>query len=86
MGRHETDFTGDVCGAIREAVLEKIPDAAVEVEQSRAGHFTLTVTAAVFATGSMLEQQRLVYGAIAHLMKGQMAPVHAIDRLVTRAP
>jgi hypothetical protein len=27
-----------------------------------------------------------VYGAIAHLMKGDMAPVHAVDSLKTRTP
>ena len=31
----------------------------------------------------MLESQRLVYSAITHLMKGDMAPVHAIDSLKT---
>jgi len=34
----------------------------------------------------MLESQRMVYGAIAHLMKGDLAPVHAVDRLQTRVP
>jgi hypothetical protein len=28
-------------------------------------------------------QQQRVYAAIAHLMKGDSAPVHAVDRLVT---
>ncbi|MFZ6184907.1 hypothetical protein [Nannocystis pusilla] len=31
-------------------------------------------------------QQRLVYGAIAHLMAGDMAPVHAVDSLRTIVP
>jgi hypothetical protein len=34
----------------------------------------------------MLESQRLVYSAIAHLMKGDLAPVHAVDKLKTRVP
>ena len=50
------------------------------------GHFTLDVTSAAFAGKSMLESHRLVYGAIAHLMNGNLAPVHAIDSLKTRAP
>jgi hypothetical protein len=33
-----------------------------------------------------VRQQQLVYGAIAHLMKGDAAPVHAIDRLQTELP
>jgi stress-induced morphogen len=44
------------------------------------------VTSPVFAGKSMLESQRLVYGAIAHLMAGDQAPVHAIDSLKTRTP
>jgi hypothetical protein len=34
----------------------------------------------------MLESQRLVYSAIAHLMKGDAPPVHAVDSLKTRTP
>jgi hypothetical protein len=34
----------------------------------------------------MLESQRLVYAAITHLMKGDMAPVHAVDSLRTKTP
>jgi len=34
----------------------------------------------------MLQQQQLVYGAISHLMTGDAAPVHAIDRLLTLVP
>ena len=39
-----------------------------------------------FAGKSMLASQRLVYGAIAHLMSGERAPVHAVDKLTTRVP
>ena len=35
---------------------------------------------------SRVKQQQLVYGAIAPLMRGDDAPVHAIDRMVTRTP
>jgi hypothetical protein len=31
-----------------------------------------------------VRQQQQVYAAIQHLMAGDAAPVHAIDRLVTR--
>jgi stress-induced morphogen len=50
------------------------------------GHFQIEVVSPVFAGKSSLERQRLVYGAIAHLMKGDSAPVHAVDTLKTRAP
>lgn len=81
---HPTDFVGDVCEAIREAVRGKIDGAVVDVSGGN-GHFTIAVTSPVFAGKNMVESQRLVYGAIAHLMKGDRAPVHAVDRLTTRA-
>jgi acid stress-induced BolA-like protein IbaG/YrbA len=40
----------------------------------------------VFAGMSKLESQRLVYSAIAHLMQGDMPPVHAVDSLKTQTP
>jgi len=85
MSSHPTDFQGSVIDALREAIQKQIPDSKVEV-QGGGGHFTLDVTSAVFAGKSMLESHRLVYGAIAHLMNGNLAPVHAIDSLKTRAP
>ena len=39
-----------------------------------------------FAGRSRVQQQQAVYAAIAHLMKGDAAPVHAIDQLVTATP
>ncbi len=67
------------------AIVEKIPGARVEVASgSGGGHFTVQVVSPVFEGKSMLESQRLVLGAIAHLMKGDGAPVHAIDSLKTR--
>jgi acid stress-induced BolA-like protein IbaG/YrbA len=33
----------------------------------------------VFTGKNMVDSQRIVYGAIAHLMKGNVAPVHAVD-------
>lgn len=85
MSSHPTDFQGSVVDALREAIQKQIPDSKVEV-QGGGGHFTLDVTSQVFAGKSMLESHRLVYGAIAHLMNGNLAPVHAIDSLKTRAP
>jgi acid stress-induced BolA-like protein IbaG/YrbA len=76
----------DTTQAIRAAILEKIPDASVVVEAGSGGHFTIQVVSPVFAGKNMVESQRLVYGAIAHLMKGDGAPVHAIDKLTTKTP
>ena len=83
MSSHPTDFKGSVVDALREAIERQIPDSRAEVSGG-GGHFTIDVTAAAFAGKSMLESQRLVYGAIAHLMKGELAPVHAVDSLKTR--
>jgi stress-induced morphogen len=76
----------DVKEAIRSAILEKIPDASVIVDSGSGGHFTIEVVSPVFSGKKMLESQRLVYGAIAHLMKGDGAPVHAVDKLTTKTP
>lgn len=84
MSHHETDFTGNIHDAIRDAIVATIPDALVTVGGS-GGHFTIEVVSPVFEGKSMLQSQRLVLGAIAHLMKGDRAPVHAVDSLRTHA-
>jgi acid stress-induced BolA-like protein IbaG/YrbA len=76
----------DTKEAIRTAILERIPDAQIVVDAGSGGHFTIQVVSPVFAGKNMVESQRLVYGAIAHLMKGDGAPVHAVDKLTTKTP
>lgn len=76
----------DVLSELEKAIVAKIPDANVKVAPGSGGHFSIEVVSPVFAGKSMLESQRLVYGAIAHLMKGDGAPVHAVDSLKTRTP
>lgn len=71
---------------IKSAILAKIPDGNVVVDGGSGGHFTISVVSPIFAGKSMVESQRLVYGAIAHLMKGDGAPVHAVDKLTTKTP
>jgi len=56
------------------------------VTASSPGHFEIRVSAEAFAGRSRVQQQQLVYAAIAPLMKGDAAPVHAVDRLVTEEP
>lgn len=85
MSSHPTDFQGSIDEAIRAAIVARIPGAVVEVGGA-GGHFTIAVTSTEFAGKSMLQSQRLVYGAIAHLMAGNLAPVHAVDTLTTRVP
>ena len=85
MSSHPTDFQGSVTDAIRTAILGAIPDATVEVTGA-GGHYSIVATSPIFAGKGMLDSQRLVYSAIAHLMKGDAAPVHAVDSLKTRTP
>jgi acid stress-induced BolA-like protein IbaG/YrbA len=85
MSSHPTDFKGDVVATLREAIESTIPSSKAEVSGG-GGHFTIEVVSPAFAGLGMLESQRLVYGAIAHLMKGDLAPVHAVDKLKTRVP
>jgi len=77
---------GDVEDALRTAILEGVPDAEVEVMPGGPGHFGLRVKSPAFAGLARVKQQQLVYGAIAHLMSGSSAPVHAIDRLECVVP
>lgn len=84
-GHHPTDFQGSVTDAIREAIAARLPDADILV-RGGGGHYTIEVTSPVFAGKSRVDSQRLVYGAIAHLMAGERAPVHAVDSLRTLVP
>lgn len=74
-----------VADELRLAIEQRIPDARADVAGS-GGHSRIDVVAPIFAGMTMLESQRLVYTAIAHLMKGDAAPVHAVDSLKTRTP
>ena len=69
---------------MRTSILDKLPDAEVEASGG-GGHYSLRVVSAAFSGKSMVESHRMVLSAIAHLMKGDDAPVHAIDSLVTKA-
>lgn len=83
MGHHLTSFQGDILSVVKKAVTDVIPDAVVDV-QGGGGHFTIDVASATFEGKSSLQKQRLVLGAIKHLMAGEGAPVHAVDTLTTR--
>jgi len=85
MSHHPTSFVGDPRVAIKEAVEAAVAGASCQVEGG-GGHFSIVVTSAAFAGQSLLNKQRMVLSAIAHLMKGDDAPVHAVDNLVTNTP
>ena len=73
----------EVCTALRQSIEAAITGAVVDVTSRSSGHFEIRVVSPAFDGKSMLQQQQVVYGAIAHLMRGDDAPVHAIDRLHT---
>jgi stress-induced morphogen len=72
-----------VLDGIRNAIRAEISDADVEVTGGGGGHYTIAVRSGVFAGKNMVESHRLVYSAIAPLMKGSSPPVHAVDSLKT---
>jgi acid stress-induced BolA-like protein IbaG/YrbA len=71
---------------LQGAIADALPGAEIEVKAAGSGHFEVKVVSEVFAGKSRVAQQQTVYGAIAHLMKGDAAPVHAIDKLETLVP
>jgi acid stress-induced BolA-like protein IbaG/YrbA len=84
VSAHPTDFVGSVEDAIKAAIVAKVPDARVVVNAGSQGHYVLEVVSKEFEGKGLLACQRLVLGSIAHLMKGDRPPVHAIDTLKTR--
>lgn len=71
--------------AARRAIEAALPGATVAVEGS-GGHFRIDVLSELFVGKTLLQKQRLVYSAITELMRGDDAPIHAVDSLVTRTP
>ena len=71
---------------MRERIAQAIPDAVIEIEPAGPGHFEISVTANAFDGKSRVQQQQMVYGAIADLMAGAAPPVHAVDRLQCLLP
>lgn len=77
-------LNNNILDLIKTSILEALPGADVAV-QGNNGHFTLEVAHEAFAGKTPVAQQRLVLGAIKHLMAGDNAPVHAVDSLKIRA-
>ena len=70
---------------VKTAIEEAIPSSQVTVAGAE-GHFSIQVISAEFEGKRILAKQRMVYSAIKHLMAGDAAPVHAVDRLVCETP
>lgn len=76
----------DTTTQLRKALESAFPGDPVEVSPGGAGHFALRVVSRQFEGKSRVQQQQLVYRAISHLLSGDAAPVHAIDRMETKTP
>jgi acid stress-induced BolA-like protein IbaG/YrbA len=63
-----------------------LPGARARVTAESPGHFSVEVVAEAFAGQPSVRRQQAVYAAIRELMAGDDAPVHAVDRMVTRTP
>ncbi len=74
----------EIATRLDEAIRAALPEADVTVQAQSPGHFAIEVVDASFDGLSRVQQQQAVYAAIQHLMAGDQAPVHAIDRMVTR--
>jgi stress-induced morphogen len=86
MALRDLDPSDETRAQLRRAIAAVLPGARVEVLSTLPGHFEIRVVAEAFRGQSKLEQHRLVYGAIAPLMEGEGASVHAVDQLETRPP
>ena len=76
----------DTTGVLRKALEAAFPGAEINVSSASPGHFELRVVSKAFEGKTRVQQQQLVYKAITHLMSGDAAPVHAIDRMQTLIP
>jgi acid stress-induced BolA-like protein IbaG/YrbA len=76
----------DLASRLEAAIAGALPGARVEVRAGGPGHFEVRVVSQAFQGKSRVQQHQLVYAAIAPLMTGDAAPVHAVDRLVTEVP
>ncbi|HVS15075.1 MAG TPA: BolA/IbaG family iron-sulfur metabolism protein [Thermoanaerobaculia bacterium] len=85
MALHIHRPAAETAERVREALSAAIPGAEIAVS-GMGGHFEIRVVSVAFAGANRLARQRLVLGAIAHLMKGDDAPVHAVDRIETLTP
>ncbi|HIG68531.1 MAG: BolA/IbaG family iron-sulfur metabolism protein [Myxococcota bacterium] len=75
------DDSASVIERMRAAILAAVECEDLVIESGSPGHYVIRAVSHAFADLNRVKQQQLVYGAIADLMKGDDAPVHAIDRL-----
>ena len=73
----------DITARIRKA----LPDADVQIVDTTGGgdHFSATVISTAFADKGLVDRHRLVYAALAEVIHGPRAPIHALS-LTTDTP
>jgi stress-induced morphogen len=71
---------------LRARIERELAGARARVRSTATGHFEIEVECPAFAGKPRVRQHQMVYAAIAPLMAGDAAPVHAIDRLDCRVP
>ena len=76
----------DLADELRRTIEVALPGAQVTVVPGSPGHFSVAVLSAAFAGKNRVQQQQMVYAAIGSFMRGDEAPVHAIDELRTETP
>lgn len=74
----------EIAQQLAQAIERALPGSRAGVQIGSPGHFELEVTSSALVGLSRVKQQQTVYAAIAHLMAGDEAPVHAIDRMTIR--
>jgi acid stress-induced BolA-like protein IbaG/YrbA len=79
-------MTSNITLELENAIAQDLPGADVRVSVGSPGHFNISVVSEEFRGKTRLACQRLVYKAIAPLMRGDRAPVHAVDQLETKVP
>jgi acid stress-induced BolA-like protein IbaG/YrbA len=79
-------MTPNITLELENAITQGLPGADVRVSAGSPGHFNISVVSEEFRGKTRLACQRLVYKAIAPLMQGDRAPVHAVDQLETKVP
>ena len=75
----------DIVEEVKQCIIEALPGSNVQV-QGASGHFEIAVQWSEFEGQRILQRQRTVYRAIKHLMAGDDAPVHAVDKMVCETP
>jgi acid stress-induced BolA-like protein IbaG/YrbA len=85
MALHINRPAAETTEKIREAIEQALPGSTVEA-QGMGGHFEIRVVSEAFVGKGTLAKHRLILSAIAHLMKGDAAPVHAVDKIEALAP